>query len=322
MPESREFKKFIAKYPPLLAIGNTPMVKIDADFDIGDAEIHVKYEHLNPGGSIKDRPVLRMLGEAILAGELTKDKSIIDATSGNAGIAYAMIWRGAGLRRNAGDAENASEERKKRLIAHGAEIIYTDPMLGYDEALYEVKRRYEDSPTGTITATSTATRTTRRQHYDTTAAEILRQMPDITHFVAGVGTAGTISGVGRRLKEHNPDIRVISIDPPEWPGVEGLKPLSAGHIIPDTFDSSVVDEMLEIDVDASYEMSRRLSSVGLFAGQSSGAYVQGAYEIAKRDRSGQVVTIFQRHRRTLLQHGHVGIGELTSMYRMEGIGWR
>ncbi|CAI8049313.1 Cysteine synthase B [Geodia barretti] len=269
--------EFIAKYPPLLAIGNTPMVKIDADLDIGDAEIHVKYEHLNPGGSIKDRPVLRMLGEAILSGELTKEKSIIDATSGNAGIAYAMIGAVLGYKVTLVMPENASEERKKRLIAHGAEIIFTDPCWATTRRCTSDQYSNPNNP---------------QAHYDTTAEEILRQAPNITHFVGGVGTGGTISGVGRRLKEHNPDIKVISIDPPEWPGVEGLKPLSAGHIIPDTFDSSVVDEMLEIDVDASYEMSHKLSAIGLFAGQSSGAYVQGAYEIARRDRSGQIVTIF------------------------------
>ena len=292
LPESNEYKDFIAQYPPLLAIGNTPLVKVDADFDIGDAEIYVKYEHLNPGGSIKDRPVLRMLVEAILAGELTKDKSIIDATSGNAGIAYAMIGAVLGYGVTLVMPENASEERKKRLIAHGAEIIYTDPMLGYDEALYEVKRRYEQSPESYYYSDQYSNQNNPQAHYDTTAEEILRQMPDVTHFVGGVGTGGTISGVGRRLKEHNPDIKVISIDPPEWPGVEGLKPLSAGHIIPDTFDSSVVDEMLVIDVDASYAMSRRLSAVGLFAGQSSGAYVQGAHEIAQRERAGRIVTVF------------------------------
>ena len=292
MPESNEYKDFIAQYPPLLAIGNTPMVKVDADFDIGEAEIHVKYEHLNPGGSIKDRPVLRMLVEAILAGELTKDKSIIDATSGNAGIAYAMIGAVLGYGVTLVMPENASEERKKRLIAHGAEIIYTDPMLGYDEALYEVKRRYEQSPESYYYSDQYSNQNNPQAHYDTTAEEILRQMPDVTHFVGGVGTGGTISGVGRRLKEHNPNIKVISIDPPEWPGVEGLKPLSAGHIIPDTFDSSVVDEMLVIDVDESYAMSRRLSAVGLFAGQSSGAYVQGAHEIAQLERTGRIVTVF------------------------------
>ena len=293
MPESKEFMEFIAKYPPLLAIGNTPMVKIDADLDIGDAEIHVKYEHLNPGGSIKDRPVLRMLGEAILSGELDEGQVHYRRDFGQCGHRLRDDRRGTGLSSvTLVMPENASEERKKRLIAHGAEIIFTDPMLGYDEALYEVKRRYEKSPDKYYYSDQYSNPNNPQAHYDTTAEEILRQAPEITHFVGGVGTGGTISGVGRRLKEHNPDIKVISIDPPEWPGVEGLKLLSAGHIIPDTFDSSVVDEMLEIDVDASYEMSHKLSAIGLFAGQSSGAYVQGAYEIARRDRSGQIVTIF------------------------------
>ena len=292
MPQSKEYLDFIAKYPPLLAIGNTPMIKLDLPLDIGEAEIYAKYEHLNPGGSIKDRPVLRMLVEAILSGELTRDKTIIDATSGNAGIAYAMVGAVLGYRVELVMPENASEERKKRIASHGAEIIYTDPMLGYDEALYEVKKRYEEAPDKYYYSDQYSNPNNPQAHYDTTAEEILQQAPDITHFVGGVGTGGTISGVGRRLKEHNPDIQVVSINPPEWPGVEGLKPLGEGHIIPDTFDEEVVDEMIEIDVDESYEMSRLLSSVGLFAGQSSGAYVQGAYEVAKKARKGFIVTIF------------------------------
>ncbi len=292
MAESREYKDLIAQYPPLLAIGNTPMVRLAAMPDMGDAEIRIKCEHLNPGGSIKDRPVLRMLGEAVLSGELTRDKSVIDATSGNAGIAYAMIGAVMGYGVTLVMPENASEERKKRLIAHGANIIFTDPMLGYDEALYEVKRRYEQHPDRYYYSDQYSNPNNPQAHYDTTAEEILRQAPNITHFVGGVGTGGTISGVGRRLKEHNPDIKIISINPPEWPGVEGLKPLGEGHIIPETFDDSVVDEMLETNVDESYEMSRRLAAVGMFAGQSSGAYVQGAYEIARRYQSGVIVTIF------------------------------
>lgn len=292
MPQSKEYLEFIAKYPPLLAIGNTPMVRLDSPPDIGAAQISVKCEHLNPGGSIKDRPVLRMLGEAVLAGELTRDKSVIDATSGNAGIAYAMIGAVLGYRVTLVMPENASEERKKRLAAHGADIIFTDPMLGYDEALYEVRRRYEAAPDEYYYCDQYSNPNNPQAHYDTTAEEILAQAPDITHFVGGVGTGGTISGVGRRLKEHNPAIKVVSINPPEWPGVEGLKPLGEGHIIPDTFDESVVDEMLEISVDASYEMSRRLAAVGLFAGQSSGAYVQGAHEVARRERGGRIVSIF------------------------------
>jgi cysteine synthase B len=292
LPPTQEFLNFVAKYPPLSAIGSTPMVRVDLGLDIGDAEIHVKCEHLNPGGSIKDRPILRMLGEAILSGELTPDKTILDATSGNAGIAYAMVGAVLGYRVELVMPENASEERKKRLLAHGANIVYTDPMLGYDETLHEVKRRYESNPDKYFWCDQYGNMNNPHAHYDTTGEEILQQVPDVTHVVAGVGTGGTVSGVGRRLKEANPDIYVASINPPEWPGVEGLKPLGEGHIIPKTFDESVVDERVPVDVDEAYEMSKRLASKGLFAGQSSGAYVLGAYHIAKRVRAGKIVTIF------------------------------
>ena len=292
MAPSSEYLDFIAQYPPLSAIGNTPLVEIDLDWEIGDAEIHAKFEHLNPGGSLKDRPVLKMLVEAILAGDLTKDITILDATSGNAGIAYAMIGAVLGYRVELVMPENASEERKKRLIAHGANIVYTDSMLGYDETLYEVKRRYKANPDRYFYCDQYSNLNNPQAHYETTGEEILKQAPNITHFVAGVGTGGTISGVGRRLKEFNSDIQVIGINPPEWPGVEGLKPLGEGHIIPDTLDESVVDEMLPIDVDEAFDFSRRLSAVGLFAGQSSGAYMLGAYKVAQQARSGKVVTIF------------------------------
>ena len=129
-------------------------------------------------------------------------------------------------------------------------------------------------------------------HYETTAVELLDQAPFITHFVAGVGTGGTISGIGRRLKETNPDIQVICIDFEEWPGVEGLKPLGEGHIIPETFDRSVVDQMLHIDTLRAYEVSSLMAEKGIFAGQSSGAYLLGAIEVASSLKSGNIVTIF------------------------------
>ena len=292
MAPSKEFLEFIERYPPLTAIGNTPAARVDLNRDTGDAQVFAKYEHLNPGGSIKDRPVLRMLVEAILAGDLTPDKTVLDATSGNAGIAYAMIGAVLGYRVSLVMPENASEERKKRLIAHGAEIIATDPMLGYDETLYEVKRRYESDPDRYFWCDQYSNMNNPQAHYDTTAEEILSQVPQITHFVAGVGTGGTISGVGRRLKEHDSGIHIVGINPPEWPGVEGLKPLGEGHIIPNTFDQSVVDEMLPIDVDEARNVSLELSAKGLFAGQSSGAYMLGALETAKKAGSGTVVTIF------------------------------
>ena len=292
MAPSSEFLRFIEGYPPLRAIGNTPVAEIDLGWDTGNARVIAKYEHLNPGGSIKDRPVLRMLVEAILKGDLTPDMTILDATSGNAGIAYAMIGATLGYKVALVMPENASEERKKRLLAHGAEIIYTDPMLGYDETLHEVKRRYETQPDLYFWCDQYSNQNNPQAHYDTTGEEILRQAPDVTHFVAGVGTGGTISGVGRRLKEHDPAIRVIGINPPEWPGVEGLKPLGEGHIIPATLDESVVDEMLPIDVDEARDVSMALSAKGLFAGQSSGAYMLGALKTAQKAGVGTVVTIF------------------------------
>ena len=292
MAPSKEFLSFLQEHPALLAIGNTPLVRLDLPLDIGEARISAKYEHLNPGGSIKDRPVLRMLVEAILSGKLTKDKTILDATSGNAGIAYAMIGAVLGYKVELVMPENASEERKKRLRAHGAEMVLTDAMLGYDESLHEVKRRYEADPDKYFWSNQYTNQNNPLAHYETTAVEILSQAPDVTHFVAGVGTGGTISGVGKRLKEYNPDIEIVGINPPEWPGVEGLKHLGEGHIVPETFNQEIVDRTIEIDVDASYEMSQTMSALGLFVGQSSGAYVWGAYQVAKAAGTGHVVTIF------------------------------
>ena len=291
MPQSQAYLDLVAEYPPLSAIGNTPTVKLELPLDIGEVEIFAKYEHLNPGGSVKDRPVLRMLVEAILSGELTKDKTILDATSGNAGIAYAMIGATLGYSVELVMPENASEERKKRVRAHGAEIKFTDPMLGYDETMREVKRVYERDGEKYFYCDQYSNHNNPMAHYDTTAEEILRQVPGITHFVAGVGTGGTISGVGKRLKEVNSGIQVIGINPPEWPGMEGLKPLGEDHVVPETFDESVVDKMIPIDVDAAKKMSQLLASKGIFAGQSSGGYVLGAYEVALEIDEGRIVTI-------------------------------
>ena len=292
MADAQDIQKFISQYPALRAIGNTPTVHLDLPLDIGDVEIHAKYEHLNPGGSIKDRPVLRMLADAILTGTLTRDKTILDATSGNAGISYAMIGAILGYKVTLVMPEHASEERKKRIMAHGAEIIFTDSMLGYDETLREVRRVYESDPDTYFLCDQYSNQSNPTAHYETTAVEILEQVSGITHFVAGVGTGGTISGVGKRLKENDPAIQVIGINPPEWPGVEGLKPLGEEHIVPETFDQDIVDQMIPIDVDAAYKMSRLLASKGMFVGQSSGAYLLGAYEVAQDLDEGCVVTIF------------------------------
>ena len=292
VPYSNEIQRFIDDHPQLAAIGNTPLVKLDMPWDLGNASIYAKYEQLNPGGSIKDRPVLRMLAEAVITGKLTKNKTILDATSGNAGIAYAMIGAILGYSVELVMPENASEERKKRLLAHGANLVFTDAQLGYDEALHEVKRRFEIDPEKYFYCDQYSNKNNPLAHYETTAVELLEQAPFTTHFVGGVGTGGTISGIGRRLKESNPDIEIICIDFEEWPGVEGLKPLGEGHIIPDTFDSTVVDRMLEVDVLEGYELSKELAKKGIFVGQSSGAYLLGAKMVAEENRRGHVVTIF------------------------------
>lgn len=292
LPYAQKIQDFVDQYPVLKAIGNTPLVELNLPWDIGDSSIHAKFEQLNPGGSIKDRPVLRMLSEAVISGKLKKGKTILDATSGNAGIAYAMVGAILGFPVELVMPENASEERKKRLKAHGANLIFTDAQLGYDEALYEVKRRYEKDPGKYFYCDQYSNINNPLAHYETTAVEVLEQAPFITHFVGGVGTGGTISGIGRRLKEKNPSIEVVCIDFDEWPGVEGLKPLSEGHIIPDTFDRSVVDRMIQVDVVKGYDVSNELAKNGIFVGQSSGAYLLGAKQVAEEIKSGQVVTIF------------------------------
>ncbi len=292
LPLSKEYLGILSQYPPLQAIGNTPLVRLDLGLDIGDAEIFAKYENLNPGGSIKDRPVLRMLLEAVLSGELTRDKTILDSTSGNAGIAYAMIGAVLGYKVELVMPANASEERKKRVRSHGANIIFTDPLLGYDESLREVRRRYEENPKKYFFCDQYKNRNNWLAHYDTTADEILKQAPDLTHFVAGVGTGGTITGVGKRLKQEKPEVKVVCIIPGDWRGIEGLKPLGEDDIVPEIFDESVVDEKMDMDVDAAHKMSKLLASKGIFVGQSSGAYVQGAYEVARRERKGRIVTVF------------------------------
>ena len=285
----------LSNYPLLQQIGNTPLVKIDLFADeLPDVDIYAKAEMYNPGGSIKDRPVLRMLTEAIRSGELTRDKFVLDSSSGNAAIAYAMIGAVLGYQVELVVPSNASEERKKRIQAHGANIIYTDAILGYDEALREVHRRHEETPDKYYFADQYKNDNNWRAHYDTTGVEILKQTAGhVTHFVAGVGTGGTITGVGRRLKEHNPDIQVCGIVPDEFPGIEGLKPMGRPEdIVPEILDENIIDKKIPVTIDHAYDMCSRLALQGWFVGQSSGGYLKGAYEVAKEIKEGVIVTVF------------------------------
>lgn len=285
----------LSDYPLLQLIGQTPLAKIDIFAnELPNVQIYAKVETYNPGGSIKDRPVLRMLTEAIASGELTREKVILDSTSGNAGIAYAMIGAALGYKVELVIPDNASEERIKRISSHGAEIIYTDAILGYDEALREVDRRYKAQPDKYFFKSQYENENNWRAHYDTTGVEILEQTGGkLTHFVAGVGTGGTITGVGRRLKEYNPNIQVCSIAPEVFPGIEGLKPLGdPDDIVPEILDETVIDVRIPASIENAHEMCIRLAQQGWFVGQSSGGYLYGAYKLAQQIQEGVIVTVF------------------------------
>ena len=275
-------------------VGNTPLVKLSVFRDeFPHASIFAKMESMNPGGSIKDRPVSRMLSDARASGSLRSGQTILDSSSGNAGIAYAMFGRALGHEVEIVIPTNASVERRQRLEAHGARLIQTDAMLGYDEALREVRRRYETNPDRYFFADQYSNNANWLAHYEGTALEILADAPnDVTHFVAGVGTGGTITGVGRRLKEVRPDIRIIAAHPPEFPGVEGLKPLGDGHIEPAILDRSVIDEWVPVDVDVAGDLSFDLARAGIFVGQSSGAYMYAVRQVLESEPNASIVTLF------------------------------
>lgn len=289
-----DYREIVDRYPALQMIGNTGLVRIDLfDGELAPGvTVHAKAEFTNPGGSIKDRPVLRMLTEAILSGELTPEKTILDSSSGNAGIAYSMIGTLLGYKVELVVPSNASEERKKRIRAHGAHLNLTDALLGYDEALRRVNRMAAEHPERYFFCDQYRNAFNWRAHYETTAEEIWAQTQGrVTHFVAGVGTGGTITGVGRRLKELNPAVQVVGVVPETFPGVEGLKPIEdPGDIIPEIFDPRVMDRRIRVNSEDCYAMCHRLARRGLFVGQSSGGYLTVARRVATELESACIVT--------------------------------
>lgn len=290
-----EFLPHLESCPALSLIGDTPLVRIELpELSKPGVEVYAKIEYFNPGGSIKDRPVLWMLLDAISRGDLTKERTILDSSSGNAGIAYAMIGRALGYRVKLVVPENASLERKKRILAHGAELHFTDAVEGYDEALREVKRQAESEPDKYFFSDQYANENNWKAHFYTTAREILEETGRrVTHFVGGVGTGGTITGVGRRLKEEIPGLDVTCTIPDAFPGIEGLKPLeSEEDIVPEIFDESVVDSKVSVSIDDAYDYCQKLASIGYFVGQSSGAYLKAVLEVVRRIDRGVIVTIF------------------------------
>jgi cysteine synthase B len=234
-----------------------------------------------------------MLLHALEDGRLGDGRTVLDSSSGNAGIAYAWIGKVLGVPVKMVIPDNASMERQKRILAHGAEIHHTSAQDGYDEALREVRRLADAEPERYFFSDQYGNAHNWRAHYDTTGAEIWEQTEGrVTHVVCGVGTGGTLTGVGRRMGDENPGVEIHCVVPEAFPGVEGLKPLKDPEdIVPEILDESVITKMWDSDVDVSWEMSQRLAQAGLFAGQSSGAYMAGVYDLARSIQKGVIVTI-------------------------------
>jgi len=275
-------------------IGNTPLLRVRTGHDDDRVEIYAKAEWFNPGGSIKDRAALNMILEGERSGELTKGKTIIDATSGNTGIAYAMIGSALGYRVLLALPSNAGSERKQVLQAYGAELLLTDPLSGTDGAQQRVKDIVSAEPERYFYPDQYNNPANWRAHYNTTAWEIWQQSDRrVTHFVAGLGTTGTFVGVSRRLKELNPSIVCISVEP-DLPmhGLEGLKHLATARV-PGIYDASIADERVVVSTDEAYAMVKQLArEEGLYVGVSGGAAVVASVKVASQVSSGVIVTVF------------------------------
>ena len=278
----------------LKLIGNTPLLDVSFLSSKDNVSIYAKAEWMNPGGSLKDRPVYRMLTKAIESGVLTKNKIIIDSSSGNAGIAYSMIGNALGYNVEIVIPGNASLERKQRMKAHGTNIIETDPIEGYDEALRHVHKLVDLDPQKYFLCDQYANNDNWLAHYEGTADEIIKQTDGkFDYFVCGIGTGGSITGIGRKIKEKLPHIKIFGIRPEIWPGIEGLKPLgSPEDIIPKILDESVVDEWIYITADEAKHWCHVLARNGIFVGQSSGCYTAACSKLIKNINTGRIVTIF------------------------------
>jgi cysteine synthase B len=274
-------------------IGNTPLLKLNNLTASSRVEIYAKAEWANPGGSVKDRPALNMILDGERTGALTPDKTIIDATSGNTGIAYAMIGAARGYKVKLCLPKNASAERKRILRAYGAELILTDPLSGTDGAIIEARRLVAENPEAYFYPDQYNNPANWQAHYETTGVEIYEQSGGrITHFVAGLGTSGTFIGAGRRLRELRPDIRLISMQPDSpYHGLEGMKHMDTA-IVPGIYDATLADEQLEIATEDAYAMVRELARrEGWFVGVSAAANIVAALRVAQTIEEGVIVTI-------------------------------
>jgi cysteine synthase B len=276
-------------------IGRTPLVRL-AHFErmTPGVELYAKAEWQNPGGSVKDRAAARMILDGEARGALRPGLTIVDATSGNTGIAYAMVGAGRGYKVRLFLPDNASPERKLILRAFGAELVLTDPLEGTDGAIREVRKTVAANPEKYFYPDQYSNDANWRAHFDATGPEIIEQTGGrLTHFVAGLGTSGTFMGTGRALRQFRPGIKLISFQP-EGPfhGLEGLKHMETA-IVPPIYDPSLADEDLRVGTEAAHTMVRRLArEEGLLVGISSGAALAATLQVAKGLREGVVVTVF------------------------------
>ena len=274
-------------------IGNTPMVKINKLNPNKKVSMYAKLEGANPGGSVKDRVALKMIEKAIQEGKLTKDKVIIEATSGNTGIGIAMIGAVKGYAVEIVMSESASIERRKMIQSFGAAITLTDPNKGTDGAIVKARELVTNNPEKYFMPDQFSNANNIAAHYEATADEIWKDMDgQIDYFVSSIGTSGTIMGISKRLKELNPKIKIVCAYPESGHYIQGLKNMEDA-IVPKIYDKTKIDEFIVIESEEAFEIARLLAKKeGLFVGMSSGATMLAATEIAKRISGGRVAMIF------------------------------
>lgn len=277
----------------LQTIGNTALVKINK-FDIKkDVNIYAKIEGANPGGSIKDRIALKMIESAEAKGLLDKSKTIIEATSGNTGIALAMIGAVKGYKVKIVMSEAVSAERQKMIRAFGAEIVLTEGSKGTDGAIAKVRELIAVEPEKYYNTDQFSNQANIAAHYETTAQEIWHQTGGtIDYFVAAIGTSGTLMGVAEYLKKYNPHVKIVSAEPEKGHYIQGLKNMEEA-IVPAIYDKHKLDDIIIIDTEEAYAISRQLAQKeGIFAGMSAGAAMLAALKVAEKIKQGNIVTIF------------------------------
>jgi S-sulfo-L-cysteine synthase (O-acetyl-L-serine-dependent) len=276
-------------------VGNTPLIRVRLfEREFPNVEVYAKAEWFNPGGSVKDRAALAMIEDGERGGALTNDRTIIDSTSGNTGIAYALVGSAKGYRVKLVMPGNVSAERKALVMAYGADIVYSDASEGSDGAIRLVRELVAQETDRYFYPDQYSNPANPRAHYEGTAIEILDQTEGrITHFVAGLGTTGTFVGTSRRLKEHDASIKTVAVQPEDsFHGLEGLKHLPTA-IVPRIWDPSLADEVWGCPTEAAYDLAREVARTeGLLVGHSSGAALWAVRKLAATIREGVVVTVF------------------------------